>query len=250
MIVKNSWNDITVEEWLELELSKKNNSYWDYQTTKLSILCEIDKDDEYFDDLDIDDITDLINKSKFLDTPPNKNWDKVIDKYHFIDLNKITVGEWIDLDNFLMKDMLGNFTKILSILWRQKSTDKWGNIEWEPYTYNINLRSREFEFIKIGSVYGVIEYILSWREKILENYKAILTSDDGDKLDETEKEGLTEADIVEIEADLKKERAKLDFSWLKFVWDLSGEDITKMKDVLSTGFILTMNTQMMLQVYK
>jgi hypothetical protein len=251
MIVKKSWNDISVEEWLDLEKLKTNElSFWTYQIERLSILCEVDSDDDYFDDLDIDDINVLIKEAAFLDTPPSRNYKNEIGDYKLINLNKVSLGEWIDIDTYLTKDFLENYTKLLSILYRKYKVNEWGYIEYEPYTYDINVRSLDFEFININDIYGVIEYVMNWRKNVLDNYKSILLNDDGEELDEEEKEGLSEADIKEIEADLKKEKAKKDFSWLKFVWDLSGDDITKMKDVLNTSFILTMNTQMMLNVYK
>jgi hypothetical protein len=251
MIVKKSWNDISVEEWLDLERLKSNEyTFWVYQLERLSILCEVDSDDDYFDDLDIEDINELIKEAAFLDTPPNKNHKTEIAEYKLINLNKITNGEWIDLDTYLTKDFLNNYTKILSILYRKIKVNEWGYVEYEPYNYDINTRSLDFEFININEVYGVIEYLLDWRSNILNNYKSILIGDDGEELDEEEKEGLSEADIKEIEEDLKKEKVKKDFSWLKFIYDLSDGDITKMKDVLNTSFILTMNTQMMLNVYK
>jgi hypothetical protein len=251
MIVKKSWNDITIEEWVDLEkLKNEDISFWSYQLERLSILCEVDSDDDYFDDLDIDDINELIKEVSFLDIKPNKNFKSDIIQYKLINLNRITIGEWIDLDTYLTKDFLNNFTKILSILYRKTRVSDWGYIEYEPYDFNINERCLEFEYIMINDLYGVIDYLVEWRRNILENYKSILIGDDGDNLDESEKDGLSEADIKEIENDLQKDKVKRDFSWIKFVWDLSNGDITKMKDVLNTSFIMTMNTQMMLNVYK
>jgi hypothetical protein len=251
MIIKKSWNDITVEEWIDLEKIKESGlSFWNYQIERLSILCELDKDDEKFDNLDIDDINLLIKEARFLDLNPSKNFKTEIGDFKLININKITLGEWIDLDTYLTKDFLNNYTKILSILYRKWKINEWGYIEWEPYKYNLNDRVLEFENISINNVWGVIDWILDWREGVLNNYKSILISDDGDELDEEEKSGLSELDIKEIEADLKKEKSKKDFSWVKFVWDLSGDDITKFNSVLGTGFILIMNTQMMLNVYK
>jgi len=251
MIIKKSWNDITVEEWIDLEKLRLGDlSFWTYQIERLSILCEVDSDDDYFDDLDIDDINVLIKEAYFLDTPPGRNYKSYIGHYKLINLNKSTIGEWIDLDTYLTKDFMDNFTKVLSILYKKWKVNEWGYIEYEPYNYDINVRSLDFEYIKIVDVYGIIDYVFNWRKNVLDNYKSILLSDDGEELDDDEREGLSEADIKEIEADLKKDKAKKDFSWIKFVYDLSGEDITKIGDVLRTSFILTMNTQMMLNVYK
>lgn len=251
MIVKKSWNDISVEEWIDLEkLKKDNNSFWTYQLERLSILCELDSDDGDFDNLDIDEITELIKEASFLDTPPSKNYKLDIGEYKLINLSKITLGEWIDIDTYLTKDLLNNFTKLLALLWRKSKVNEWGYIEYEPYEYDINVRSLEFEWINIVDVWGIIEFITDWRRNILDNYKSILITDDGEELDDDEKDGLTDIDIKEIEEDLRKEKIKKDFSWIKFVWDLSGDDITKIKDVLKTSFIMIMNTQLMINVYR
>lgn len=251
MITKSNWNDITVEEWIDLEKLKNNElSFWTYQIERLSILCEVDSDDDIFDNLDIDDINKLIKEALFLDTPPNKNYKREIGEFSLMNLNKVTLGEWIDIDTYLTKDLLNNFTKLLAIVYKKKRVNDWGEIEWEPYNYDINKRSIEFEYINIGDVWGLIDYLVEWRNNILNNYKSVLTTDDGDNLSDSEKEGLSEADIKEIEFDLKKEKSKKDFSWMKFVYDLSNEDITKISHILGCNFILIMNTQLMLNVYK
>lgn len=251
MIVKKNWHNISVEEWIDLEKLREDNlSFWTYQIERLSILCELDSDDDSFDDLDIDDINLLIKDASFLDTPPPKNYKTEIGDYKMINLNKITIGEWIDLDTYLTTDVLNNFTKLLAVIFRKWRVNDWGYIEYEPYVYDINTRSLDFDYIKIADVWGLKDYIENWRRNILNNYKSILLTDDGDSLSDDEKEGLSEADVREIEEDLKKEKVKKDFSWVKFVYDLAGEDITKVKDVLNTGFILIMNTQMMMNVFK
>lgn len=251
MIVKNNWYDISVEEWIDLEKLKVSGlSFWTYQIERLSILCEVDTDDDEFDDLDINEINELIKQALFLDTPPSKNYKIELGDYKLIDLNKVTLGEWIDIDSYLTKDLLNNFTKLLSIIYKKYKVNEWGYIEYEPYSYDINKRSLDFEYISVNDVWGLLDFINDWRGKIIDNYKSILITDDGDNLSDDEKEGLSDADIREIEDDLEKEKFKKDFSWIKFVYDLAGEDITKIKSILNTSFLLIMNTQVMLSVYK
>jgi hypothetical protein len=246
MIVKRCWDDISVEEWIDLEKSKLGNSFYDTKLEVLSILCERDRDE--IEDLDISDVNDLIKESRWIDAPiPISRED--IDGYTLIDFKKITNGEWIDLDVYVM-DYINNFCKIMSILWRKTKVDDWGNVIYEPYKFDIEVRSLEFLYLPITKLYHSLFSFMDWRKGIIEGLSSIIVEDSGDELDEEDKEGLTESDIREIEEDLKREKVKKDFSWIKFIWDLSGEDITKMKDVLDTSFLMTMNTQMMLNVYK
>lgn len=250
-LTKKHWGDITVDEWVELsQLREEDLSFYEYQLSKLSILTESLVDDEYWDNLDIDDINMYIKQASFIDLEPTKNFKNVIGDYRLIQFNKITLGEWIDIDSYLTSDFFNNFTKLLSILYRKTEIDKWGNVIYEPYDFDIKQRSFEFCDISITDVYGVIELVSDFRKNILEGYKVILMVDDGDELDDEEKEGLSEEDIIEIENDLAKDKIKKDFAWIKFVSDLTDGDITKTKDVLETNFIYILNNQMMLYVFK
>lgn len=70
--------------------------------------------------------------------------------YKRIDLNKMTVGEWIDLNDFIQKGAINNLDKMLAILFR---------IEGEPYdSEKLLARAPMFNELEIGTVYGVIRF--------------------------------------------------------------------------------------------
>jgi len=250
MIIKNNWDDISVEEWVILEdIKTQGLSFFEYQLMRLSILCENDVDDDIWSEVDLDDLNILLKSCKFLDRLPTNNFKKVVGDFILIDIKKITIGEWIDLDTYL-SDITQNFNKILSILYRRYKVDDWGNHILEPYNFDINKRCYEFDDLPITYVYGVIDYINDFRESIFKNYNSELSIDDGDELSDEEKDGLSDNEILEIENDLKLEKAKKDFSWMKYVYDLADGDITKIDSVLKTSFVFSLNIQVMLKVYK
>ena len=72
--------------------------------------------------------------------------------YKRIDINKMTVGEWIDLNDFISKGALLNLDKMLSILFRK---------EGEPYTETLLERAPLFDELEIGVVYGAIGFFQS-----------------------------------------------------------------------------------------
>lgn len=246
----NNWKDITVEEFIELlEVENTASSFYSLQLNRLCILSGTDFDDDIWDELDIEEISVYINKLDFINIKPTKNYKHIIGNYKLKNLNKLTLGEYIDLDAYI-QDMYNNFTKILSIVYRRYKNDEWGNEILEPYSFDINIRKEFFNDVSITDVYGIFDLVTNWRENLLDKYKALFNVDDGDELNEDEKEGLTENDIREIEADLKKEKEKAKFAWPSFVYSLSGEDLTKVKEILDLPITYIFNNSMMIQVMK
>lgn len=250
MEIKKNWFSVSIEEWVDLEKIKREElSFYEKYINILSILSSIDTDDEIWDDLDIDDLNVLIKDILFINLEPPINYSKDIDEFKLINLNKISIAEWIDLDSYITGDFLENFTKILSICYRKYKYDEWGNIIYEPYIFNIEERKLLFDDVCIVKVFGFINTLIDWRLLILDRYKSVLSTDEGDKLDESEKEGLSEADVIDIEKDLEKEKSKNRFAWNKFINDLCGEDLSKTESILSLNFIYILNTQVMMSIF-
>jgi hypothetical protein len=252
MNLKSSWEDISVEEWVDLYKidTDKSLSYYNYNINKLSILLDLDIEDDYWDDLDLDDLNDMISSCSFINIPPSSNFKKDIGDFKLINLKNITLGEWIDLDSYISKNFITNFTHILSILWRRFKEDEWGNIIYEKYNFDIEQRSLFFESVCINDVFGIIKIILEYRELIINSYKSILSTSDDSELTEEDKEGLSEEDIIEIEDEIKKDKLKSDFSWMKFVYDLCNGDLTKTEDILNLKVTYVFNVQVMLDIFK
>jgi hypothetical protein len=238
-----SWQEITVEEYVELNLLDVNElGIIGLQLERFCILAGITNDDDRIEDIDIDELDEVYRTLYFLNTTPNHNLKNEIENYRLININKISLGEFVDIDMFLQEGLYENFTKILSVLYRKNKIDEWGNILYEPYGFDINQRKDEYDGLYIYDVYGAVEEFIKFRELILSTYTVIFSTDNPDEeLTDEEKEGLAEDEIEEINRDLEKERRMSRFAWPALVYDLAGEDIIKMREIFKLPLTYVLN---------
>lgn len=141
-----------------------NMSPMQYNLEIATILFEEDKD--YFKDVQMEEFKEIMNI--FESYKENRLTDELSDyitlggpsviqgmisgeaSYKKIDLTKITVGEWIDLNDLMTKGALENLDKILSIIFRK---------EGEKYDFEtLTARAPLFNELSIGKVYGAIAF--------------------------------------------------------------------------------------------
>lgn len=121
-----NWKDINIRKGKELYSLETDTFYKDNPLDKLTQqLCIIlDKDEEYVDSIPMGDLGKYRKEIEFLSEPPKGSFNKSIKigkfTYYFIDLNKITLGEFIDLEEYI-KDPMENLESIMAILYRKKN---------------------------------------------------------------------------------------------------------------------------------
>jgi hypothetical protein len=234
MKLPQSWNQITVNQFIELAKLERVefDSLFEMQVEILSILA--DEDPEEFYDLDIDELKDLIEPLRFLRQEPRVKITKQIDKFTFKPFEKITLGEFIDTDYFTVQDKIGNIPIICAIFYRQTQLDNWGNNIFEPYRYNLKDRSEVFKNIPITSVFGVVHEYLKFRDNFTKQYENLFAQ----QFDEDEEpEELTPEE--KKEAENEKKRSK--FAWENLLYNLAGEDITKIDAITDLNLIFVFN---------
>lgn len=239
IILPKSWDEISYPQYLELkELDESDSSFFTKYIEILAILTDTTSDDEIWEDMDVEEVSKLIKELKFLKVQP-KGYKKQIGMYHYKDINKLTLGEFIDLEYYFSEDYLINLPKIAAIFYRQIKLDDWDNIIWEPYD-NIDLdkRSDEFYDIPITNAIGLIDEYLRFKELFHSTYVNLFepTIDESDEeLDPIEE--MTPEDIVE-EANEKKQ-AK--WSWETILHNLSNGDLTKYNELTNLPVIFIFN---------
>ena len=117
----NNWGDISVEQFNEIHNLQYQNVE-EYYVELISILCDISIYE--VEDFDIKEFEELLSVSTFINKAPIVKSSDVIcfgdEKLYKLDLNTLTVGAFIDLENLITDNLNENFSVILSILYRVK----------------------------------------------------------------------------------------------------------------------------------
>lgn len=132
MRVPNSWNDISIEQYSDLlKLSEIENE----EERRIEQLCVLlDTDPDVIKKMPAYQVKEINESLKFISVPPKAHFNRRIEidgvKFGFItDLELLTLGEWIDLDNYC-DDFENSRHKLAALLWRP--------IVWEDkYSYKI-----------------------------------------------------------------------------------------------------------------
>jgi len=230
-----SWNDITVEQFIELRSLNNEDfdSLFSYEIECLSILTDIDVDE--FDDMEIDELSKIVKQVTFIKKQPSNIFKNEINNLTYIGLNDLKLGEFIDLEYYFANDYVKHLTYISSVLYRKTKLSEWEEVVFEDYSFNIEKRKEQFNELPITSIYGIIAEYIKFRENFLKVYENLFNPIfDEDELDEAE---LDEEDLKEQEAEDKINR----WSWEHTLYNLANEDVTKIKDVLELNLVFAFN---------
>ncbi len=235
MKLPKSWNDITVEQFIELRSLNNEDfdSLFSYEIECLSILTDIDVDE--FDDMEIDELSKIVKQVTFIKKQPSNIFKNEINNLTYIGLNDLKLGEFIDLEYYFANDYVKHLTYISSVLYRKTKLSEWEELIFEDYSFNIEKRKEQFNDLPITSIYGIIAEYIKFRENFLKVYENLFNPIfDESELDEAE---LDEEDIKEQEAEDKINR----WSWEHTLYNLANEDVTKIKDALELNLVFAFN---------
>lgn len=201
----------------------------------LSILTDTSPDDDLWQNMDVYELNKLVKNLNWLRSEPSNQFKKEINGLHCIDINKLTFGEFIDLNYYSTNDLFDNFYLFCAVFYRKVKENEWGNKEIEPYgSYDLNERAKLFEELYINDVYGLIKYFNDFRQFIYDSYQNIFQPVIGPDNDDYEYD---EEEQKEIEAEELKEK----WSWENLLHKLSNGDITKYDEITSKPFIFILN---------
>lgn len=232
MNLPQNWNQITVEQFIELNALNEEDfgSLFLYNIEALAIVT--DTDSEEFDDLTPEELTDFTSKLSWIRKEPPKKYAKEIDGLTFKPLVFLTLGEFIDLEHYFSQNYVEHLTTICGILYRRVDVNKWNEIEYEPYKYLPQDRSNSFLDKPITDVYGVIKEYLDFRSEIMSKYSNLFSPE----IEETEE--LTDPEDIREE---EKEKKLQKWSWEMSIYELAGNDLTKVDQVTDLPLILALN---------
>jgi len=233
-----SWEDIYVDQFIALKkMDDSESSFFIKQINILAILTDTLPNDEMWEDLDVEELNNLIKQIKWLHTEPSNEFKKNIDNLTCIDINNLSLGEFIDLEFYFSENQYyENIFKICSIFYRQTKTNDWGHIEYEPYELiDIDKRAAKFEDLKITDIYGLIKYYTDFKKLIQTTYSTHF---------EPIIEDVEEEDVqydIEEQAEIENEKILSKWGWENILYKLSNGDITKYNDLTKLPVIFIFN---------
>lgn len=231
MKLPKNWNQIRVDQFKELyNLARGDfDSLFLYNLELLAIVTDQDADDI---DISVDELTDYVKDLTFLQREPPKTLEKTIDNLTYKGVKHLTLGEFIDLEYYFALDYINNLEVICSILYRKTGINDWSELTFEPYRYDPKDRVEIFSELPITSLYGVVRDYMDFRESFLKSYENLFQPD----IEETDEE-LSPEDKKEEEKEKRLEK----WSWEMVIYELAGEDITKVDQVTDLPLILAFN---------
>ena len=233
MHLPKSWSEIDVLQFKEIRELYTITEVFNREIEILAIVADVSS--EELEDLDIEEVTAMINEIKFVNSEPSKQYKHQVNDYHFKPLDKLTIGEYIDLEFYFSKDYNQHIAHIASIFYRQKSTNEWGVTVFEPYNFSPRQRFELFEDYSINDIYGIVPEFIAFRENFMETY-GNLFHDDQDSDEEEDKPTTSQES-----KDLQLKKSELKWGWERLVYSLCNEDLTKFNEVINLPLIMTFN---------
>jgi len=233
----NSWEQVTVNQFLDIKNIEVDNSNILFNINLLSILNNTLVSDKIWSELYITELSKLINTINWINTPPTSTYKKEINGLMIKDFYSLTLGEYIDIDYLISEDCFENLPKVCAILYRNYKHDEFGNIILEPYTnINIDKRADFYYDLSINDIYGIISEFNRFKLHIIASYQGIFNP----IIDE---EDLDEEDLTDIttQKEVEKEKLHNKWSWEFILHSLSNGDITKYDSITDLGFIFVLN---------
>ena len=224
------WSQISVSQFLELNRLSSEDGLFNY---KIDVLCILtDKDVSYFEELELNELSELTKQIKWLQSDPSRRYKNNLDKYVLKPFSKLTLGEFIDLEHYFSNNYLDHFCHILALLYRRTSKNIYGDDIIEPYEYSPRDRLDWFLDYPITDVYGLIPEYLKYRENFTNTYTNLLV----DVV--TDDEVLEDADEIKEQ---KREQEKQKFAWESTIMALCNDDLSKFNSILDMSVVLVFN---------
>jgi hypothetical protein len=164
--IPDSWGDIKLSQYQEyIQYVKQNPDDRAFKMILNLISILTDTDIELFCRMPMDSIHQIHNNIKFMEEEPSSKFINIIEingiRYGFQkDLHKLTLGEWIDMEHYIVNgDVIDNLHYITAILYRKvvREGDEYFDYEIEPYTdVQLEGRAKLFKYnVNIEQVYGI-----------------------------------------------------------------------------------------------
>lgn len=239
MILPKNWDEVLLDQYILLGENKEEEyDKFDNDLRILSILTDTLPEDEVWESMDIVEFIKLVSGLEWINHPPTNDFKRDLDGFSIIPIEKITLGEFIDLDSLFSSDYIENLSKIVGIFYRKTREDEWGNIIYEPHgVYDFEKRGELFLEYPITHFYGLIKYFMEFKSLINSSYEplfepVIVDGDDEDVQDEYD---------PDEQEEIKREETFKKWAWESVLHKLSDGDITKYDRITELPVIFIFN---------
>lgn len=238
-----NFGSISVAQYVELlELNPEDfDSSFEFQIERLSII--LDEDAEYLEDnLNIEELSDLNSSTAWIKGRIKGEFLEQYGEFKFKPLEKLTLGEFIDLENLFSKGYYLNIKKILAILYRRVTEDQFKNEYFEPYNFDLEKRTEFFNDFRMNNAQSIIDKYVKYREFFISKRKTLFKNDDEKEIEENEIDEPKTREEIEEE---KQEKVFERWGWEFMIYKLCKGDLTKVEAVTELNLILVFNFEAM-----
>lgn len=225
-----NWSQVSIEQFIEIRSLNIEDGTLDYNIDVLSILSDLPVED--FDEIEFDELQNITKQLSWMTSEPSKKYQHQLGELKLKPFVDITLGEFITLESFVTDDYIRNLRNICAILYRKSSTDKWGNVIFEPYKFKSSDRVHIFDEYPITSVFGLIPEYLQFRQNFLDSHSNLMTEsyEDNEILDDPEER-----------KEQEQEKKSSKWGWEQLIWTMCNGDLSKFDQITDMKLVLVFN---------
>lgn len=227
-------NKLTLEKYLEI-LKLDTASLINYQIEVVSIYEDIDPVEVGNYNLKklrekSNPIIKLIVSLEGDNYKLNETIETEIGPLYYKSLSTFTLGEYIDLESFLVKE---EYDKVLTLLYRQCDKSPYGKDKWEEWGGYSQKRTTLFSDIDVTLLVGALNMIMKEKKDFLNKFKQIFSTDNFNYDDELNNPNLTADEKRIILEEKKKEDVIKSFNFEFMILSYAEGDFTKLEDIVN-----------------
>jgi len=156
----NSWADVTLETWLKL-VDFATGTKTEEATETIAALSDIPK--KLIKELALSDVAVIMSKIAELQAKQDTTLKRIIEindvEYGFMpDLDKISLGEYADIEQFIKNGIETNLPELMAVLYRPVKLKKNDIYIIDAYDGDITLRTEEMKMMTAEQVQSALVF--------------------------------------------------------------------------------------------
>tara|TARA_R100000781_G_scaffold857_1_gene1442 strand:+ start:1945 stop:2586 length:642 start_codon:yes stop_codon:yes gene_type:complete len=163
-----NWSDVTLEKWASIIAIKEKSTTKEALET-ITALSDIPR--KLVSQLAVTDVANIMTKLAEMQKSSNNNLKNIIEiegmEYAFHpDLERITLGEYADLESFITDGVEKNLANIMAILYRPITKKVKENYLIQAYDGQISLRAEAMKKMKAEDVHSALVFFWTFAKTL------------------------------------------------------------------------------------
>lgn len=242
--IPKNWEGVTVEQFIELSTVAPSDfeTSTGFEIERYCILTGSDEDE--VEEMDLEEFIGFSARTIFLNEDP-KGREETVGDFHFMNFERLTLGNFIDLEAYFAAGHIEKLPEIIATLYRKTKRGEWGELIFEPMgVIDFDERLKIVLEFPVGKVFGIIEEYLTFKDGFLKQRGVLFGLEPEDPEDEKEDED--EEFEIEVDGDEDEKEDVNDallskWSWELFLYNLAGGDLTKIDAITELNLIFVFN---------